>query len=217
MWAKLKERLGLSKPQPAGEKTSFTEGIGLPIREKTLEEVLQEMELTLLESDVALEVIEAIQGEVRTSLKGKKLKWGEDASQAIESALRKAVLNVLNLKPFDLEEAIIRTLRDYGIEGCRDRSHPGVWVEGEEIAAIGLSVKCWITMHGIAINVNPNMEHFSLINPCGFSDRKATSMTALLGRDISMEEMMHKFVDRFAEVFRVDMEWGSSLPTEAVL
>jgi fused signal recognition particle receptor len=106
MWAKLKERLGLAKPQKSGETSSFTEGIGLPIREKTLEEVLQEMEMTLLESDVALEVIEAIQAEVRAALRGKKLKWGEDASQAIESALRKAVLNVLNLKPFDLEEAI---------------------------------------------------------------------------------------------------------------
>ncbi len=117
---------------------------------------------------------------------------------------------------FDLEEAIIRTLGDYGIEGCRDKSHPGVWVQGEEIAAIGLSVKSWITMHGVAINVNPNMEHFSLINPCGFSDRKATSMAAILGNEIPMEEMMHKFVDRFAEAFQVEMEWGSSLSTEAV-
>lgn len=112
---------------------------------------------------------------------------------------------------FDLEEAIIRTLKDYDIDGCRDETHPGVWVEGDEIAAIGLSVKSWITMHGISINVNPNMDHFSLINPCGFTDRHATSMARILSAEIPMEEMMHKFVAHFSTVFGVELEWGSSV------
>ena len=117
---------------------------------------------------------------------------------------------------FDLEEAIIRTLKEYAVDGCRDLTHPGVWVRGDEIAAIGLSVKNWITMHGIAINVNPNMDHFSLINPCGFTDRHATSIARVLGSDIPMEEVMHKFINHFSTVFNVDIEWGSALCTEAI-
>jgi len=109
----------------------------------------------------------------------------------------------------DLEEVVVRTLDDFSIKACRDESHAGVWVNGEEVAAIGLSIKRWITMHGIALNVNPNLEHFSLINPCGFSDRKATSMTELLARDISMEEVTSRLIDNFTEVFDVQIEFGS--------
>jgi lipoate-protein ligase B len=113
---------------------------------------------------------------------------------------------------YELEEAIIRTLGEYAIEGCRDETHPGVWVEGDEIAAIGLSVKNWVTMHGISINVNPNMDHFSLIHPCGFTDRRATSIARILSVDIPIGEIMHKFVLHFSSVFGADLEWGSTLP-----
>lgn len=109
----------------------------------------------------------------------------------------------------DLEEVVIRTLGDFSIKACRDESLAGVWVNDEEVAAIGLSIRRWITMHGIALNVNPNLEHFSLINPCGFSDRKATSMTELLARDISMEEVTDRLIDNFAEVFNARIEFGS--------
>jgi len=111
----------------------------------------------------------------------------------------------------DLEEVVIRTLSDFSIEAHRDGSHAGVWVKDEEIAAIGLSVKRWITMHGIALNVNPKLEHFSLINPCGFSNRKATSMARLLSRDIPMEEVMHRLITHFSDVFDVYIEWGSGI------
>jgi fused signal recognition particle receptor len=107
MWQRLKDRLGLTKPEAQKpEDPHFTEGIGLPIREKTIDHVLEEMEMTMLESDVAVEVIEAIQAQVRTSLKGKRLKWGEEASTAIEGALRAAVLNVLSVPSIDVEKAI---------------------------------------------------------------------------------------------------------------
>lgn len=109
----------------------------------------------------------------------------------------------------DLEEVVIRTLGDFSIKACRDESLAGVWVNDEEVAAIGLSIRRWITMHGIALNVNPNLEHFSLINPCGFSDRKATSITELLARDISMEEVTDRLIDNFAEVFNARIEFGS--------
>jgi lipoate-protein ligase B len=109
----------------------------------------------------------------------------------------------------ELEEAVIRTLADFSIAAHRDGSHAGVWVKEAEIAAIGLSVKRWITMHGIALNVNSNLGHFCLINPCGFSDRSATSMARLLGREIAMEEVSQRLVTHFSEVFGIPVEFRS--------
>jgi lipoate-protein ligase B len=111
----------------------------------------------------------------------------------------------------ELEEVVIRTLSSFSIGADRDDSHAGVWVKDEEIAAIGLSIKRWITMHGIALNVNPKLEHFSLINPCGFSDRRAISMAKLLSQDIPMEEVMHRLIAHFSDVFNVPIEWDSDI------
>ena len=110
----------------------------------------------------------------------------------------------------DLEEVLIRTLKDFSIYANRDESHAGVWVDEEEVAAIGLSIRRWVTMHGFALNVNPNLKHFSLINPCGFSNRKATSMSQLLGRKLHMEEVNKCLVTNFSDVFGMTMEMGSS-------
>ena len=114
----------------------------------------------------------------------------------------------------DLEDVIIRTLSDFGINACRDKNHAGVWVKGEEIAAIGLRIKRWITTHGLAINVNTNLEHFALINPCGFTDRKATSMAKLLCQDIPMALVTDRLLVHFSQVFDAYLEWGSDILEE---
>jgi lipoate-protein ligase B len=101
----------------------------------------------------------------------------------------------------DLEEVLLRTLKDFSICATRDKSHAGVWVGNEEIAAIGLSIRRWVTMHGFALNVNPNLKHFSLINPCGFSNRKATSMSQLLGWEVDMEAVAKCLIAHFSDVF----------------
>ena len=111
----------------------------------------------------------------------------------------------------DLEEVIIRTLNDFSITASRDRSHAGVWVRGKEIAAIGLRVSKWVSMHGFALNVNIDLEQFSLINPCGFSDRKAASISSLLSQDVSIEAVTEKLLARFSEVFNSQMEPGSDM------
>jgi len=111
----------------------------------------------------------------------------------------------------DLEEIVIRTLSDFGINACRDKNHAGVWVKDKEIAAIGLRIKRLITMHGLALNVNTNLEHFALINPCGFSDRKATSMEELLGQDIPMAAVTDRILAHFSQVFDAHLEWGSDI------
>lgn len=109
----------------------------------------------------------------------------------------------------DLEEVIIRVLNDFGIRGRRDSDHAGVWIDNKEIAAIGLSVRKWVSMHGFALNVNTDLEQFSLINPCGFSNRKATSISNLLSQDIPMEAVVERLLARFPEVFNASLELGS--------
>jgi lipoate-protein ligase B len=111
----------------------------------------------------------------------------------------------------DLEEIILRTLSSFSINGCRDPNHAGVWVNNEEVASIGLSLKRWTSMHGFAINVSTKMEHFSLINPCGFLDRRATSISKLLNRKVSVGEVADILIDKFAEVFDAQIEHGSRL------
>jgi len=101
----------------------------------------------------------------------------------------------------NLEEVILRTLKDFSINGDRDERHPGVWINEEEIAAIGLSVRKWVSMHGFALNINTDLEHFSFINPCGFSNRRATSMSKILGRDVPMEEVTKSLISHFYNVF----------------
>lgn len=107
----------------------------------------------------------------------------------------------LHLYIRNLEEVIIRTLGDFSIEADWNESHPGVWVKGEEIAAIGLSVKKWVSMHGFALNVNTDLHHFAFINPCGFSDKRATSMSKVIGQKISTEEVADHLKSHFCDTF----------------
>ncbi len=107
---------------------------------------------------------------------------------------------------YDLEEVVIRALGDFGIVAARDESHRGVWASDKEIAAIGLRVRKWVTMHGIALNVNTDLEPFSLINPCGFTDRGVTSMVALLSRDVPMVEVTERILFHFSQVFSVEIK-----------
>ena len=108
-----------------------------------------------------------------------------------------------------LEEVVIRTLASLSIEAQRDENHVGVWVGDEKIAAIGVRIKKWITMHGLALNVNPDLEHFSYINPCGILDKGVTSITRLLSREVPMESVVRELVKQFSDVFDIDTEWGS--------
>ncbi|MFC1950153.1 lipoyl(octanoyl) transferase LipB [Chloroflexota bacterium] len=117
----------------------------------------------------------------------------------------------------DLEEVLIRILNDFCIESCRDKNHAGVWIKDEEIAAIGLSIRNWITMHGFALNVNTDLTQFSLINPCGFSDRKATSISSLLSQDIPMETVIERSLAHFSEVFDTHIELGADTVVRSYL
>lgn len=108
-----------------------------------------------------------------------------------------------------LEEVIIRVLNSFSIVAERDQGYTGVLVNNEAVAAIGLSIKRWVSMHGFALNVNTNLEHFSLINPCGFSDKKVTSISRLLAQNVTMDVITEKLLACFSEVFETDIELRS--------
>ena len=105
-----------------------------------------------------------------------------------------------------LEEVIIQTLEKFEIRAGRRPVCTGVWVEEEKIASIGLHIKRWVTMHGFALNVNPNLEHFSLIYPCGIRDKSTTSMERLLGSPIDMTLVREHITEAFGKVFRLRLE-----------
>ena len=105
----------------------------------------------------------------------------------------------------DLEEALILTLREFGISGVRVPGLTGVWVgePGREnkIAAIGVRISRWITSHGFALNVSPDLGHFDLIVPCGITDRGVTSVARLLDREVAMADIEDAVVRGMTAVF----------------
>lgn len=117
----------------------------------------------------------------------------------------------LHLLLRNYEEVLIRTLRDFEITGRRFPGYTGVWVGDEKVAAIGVAVKHWVSFHGFAFNVDPNLDHFRFIIPCGISKYGVTSLARLLGRPVTLAEVAPKVVDRFADIFGLDFppaqEW----------
>lgn len=107
----------------------------------------------------------------------------------------------------NLEEVIIRTIADYGLNGFRIKDYTGVWL-GEEgnlrkICAIGVHMSRWVTMHGLAFNVNTDLTYFDKIVPCGISeeDKSVTSLAAELGTEADIDEVIMKMLDHFEHVF----------------
>ncbi|MDB9313174.1 lipoyl(octanoyl) transferase LipB [Spirulina sp. CS-785/01] len=103
-----------------------------------------------------------------------------------------------------LEEVIICVLAEYGLQGTRIEGLTGVWVEGYKVAAIGIKVKRWITMHGFAFNVCPDLSGFECIVPCGITDKPVGSLQQFVG-EVSLETVRQQVITAFAEVFQVEM------------
>ncbi len=101
-----------------------------------------------------------------------------------------------------LEQVIIRVVGIYGLEGTRISGLTGVWVEGRKVAAIGIKVSHWITMHGFAINVCPDLEGFDRIVPCGIADKPVGSLAQFIPT-ITVEQVRHEVAIAFAAVFGV--------------
>jgi len=110
----------------------------------------------------------------------------------------------------DLEEWIILTLKHFGVDGQRRDGRVGIWVErkngGEDkIAALGVRVRRWVTFHGIAINICPDLEHFSGIVPCGVTEHGVTSLEEM-GIETSMEEVDDALKLAFTDIFGIETD-----------
>jgi lipoyl(octanoyl) transferase len=101
----------------------------------------------------------------------------------------------------DLEEVLIRTAADFGIQAGRVKGFSGAWVGDVKLAAIGVRISRWVTSHGFALNVSTDLAGFGLIVPCGITDRGVTSLSALLGRDVPMADVERSVVTHFSAVF----------------
>ena len=107
-----------------------------------------------------------------------------------------------------LEEAVIRTLAEYGLNGKRSADETGVWFGvgtpfNRKICALGVRSSRWVTMHGFALNVNTDLGYFDNIIPCGIRGKAVTSMQAELGKPIDLQEVKTKILKHFAVLFNV--------------
>ena len=119
-----------------------------------------------------------------------------------------------------LEEAMIRTAAGFGVEADRLPGAPGIWVETargpEKLGAIGLHLSRWISTHGIAFNVRPNLDHFKWITPCGFTDKGVCSLASLLGGGApTWEEAADRLQAHLVEQLALDLQ-PSPAPSRSV-
>jgi len=118
-----------------------------------------------------------------------------------------AIMNLENWKKDthlylrSLEEVLINTCKDYGIELSRNEKFTGVWIENRKICAIGIKVSRWITMHGFAFNVNTDLELFDGIIPCGIQEKEVTSLSKELDQEIDISTVKEKVINNFQKVF----------------
>lgn len=128
---------------------------------------------------------------------------------------------ILNLRRYQLdlhwylrqlEEVIIRTLDSYGLCGERVSGMTGVWVDDRKVAAIGIKVSKWITMHGFALNVCPDLSGFDRIVPCGLEGKRVGAMAQFLP-DVSVESVQAVLIEQFEQVFdsQLQLVQGSDL------
>ena len=108
-----------------------------------------------------------------------------------------------------LEEAVIETLKEYGLNGPISQGETGVWLEvgtpfARKICAMGVRASRWVTMHGLAFNINTDLSYFDHIVPCGIQGKGVTSLSKELGREIGLEEVKEKLKTHLGRLFEAD-------------
>ena len=104
----------------------------------------------------------------------------------------------------ELEQLIIDVLKEYDINAGRKKGLTGVWVKGKKIAALGVRISKWVTMHGFSLNINPDLKYYQGIIPCGITEYGVTSMADLLNDDVpNMSEIKDTLVKHFIAIFSV--------------
>ena len=114
-----------------------------------------------------------------------------------------------------LEGVIIAALGDYGMDAGRRHGFTGVWVGQEKICAIGIAIRGWVTYHGFALNVDPDLSHFGVIHPCGIRDLSVTSLRRCLGHPLDETEVEEALIRHFVGGFSFDtVERRGKIPDE---
>src|SRR5690606_16173535 len=110
-----------------------------------------------------------------------------------------------------LEEVVIRVLLEYGVKGERSAGETGVWLDVDDpskvrkICALGVRTSRWVSMHGLALNVNTNLDYFQMIVPCGIQNKSVTSLSKEIHQEVDLTEVFDKFVKHFLEVFETSL------------
>ena len=107
-----------------------------------------------------------------------------------------------------IEDILMKTVADFGINSSRVEKKPGIWVEQKKLASIGIAVQHWVTFHGFALNVNTDLKKFYTIKPCGMEPSMMTSMQRILGKEVSLETVKNSIAKNFAEVFQIEISEG---------
>ncbi len=105
-----------------------------------------------------------------------------------------------------MEEVMIQTVHQFGIQAGRKAKYPGAWVNDAKIGAMGIAVRKWTTMHGISLNVCPDLRHFSFIVPCGIANHRVTSMEQILRKPIDMSAVRHEMRRQFSQIFQMSLQ-----------
>ena len=104
-----------------------------------------------------------------------------------------------------LEQAMIRTVRHWGIDAVSDPANRGVWVAGDKLGSIGITVRRGVSFHGLALNINTDMRPFAWINPCGLNQVRMTSVERLLKRPVCMSHARRRMAGHLAELFNLPL------------
>jgi lipoyl(octanoyl) transferase len=115
---------------------------------------------------------------------------------------------LIGIKPFieKIEDVIIATLKEFGINGTKKEKMIGVWTDAGKICSIGIAVKRWVSFHGFAFNVNTNLQHFDYIVPCGLRDVTMTSMQKILSNTVSLDKLKESIVKNFGVLFNKEVK-----------
>ena len=111
-----------------------------------------------------------------------------------------------------LEETMMRTCASFGLAARRVEGLNGTWIGDRKVGAVGVRISRWVTMHGLALNVNSDLRQFEMIVPCGIQDKGVTSLSAELGRTVRVTDVFDPLARHFAELYEASIEWRDGLP-----
>lgn len=128
---------------------------------------------------------------------------------------------IIDLKPnrrdvrkyvWSLEEAMIRTCADLGLEASRRQGLNGAWIGNGKVGAVGVRISRWVTMHGLALNANTDLSDFALIVPCGIQGKDVTSISRELGKERRVEDILEPLAHHFASLYDAEVVWCEGPP-----